>query len=45
MELKDKTRLTIIFEGKRIFEEYDVTIKGIEQDDNRTLKLFVDKQK
>ena len=44
MEDRKETRLTLVYNGKRIFEEFDVKIVEDIQDDNRTLKLFVDKK-
>ena len=44
-KMKKPTRLTIIYNGKRIFEKYDVKIEEVKQDDNQTLKLIVEDKK
>jgi len=39
--IRKENRLTIVSEGKRILELYDVEITEVIQDEGRTLKLFL----
>ena len=43
MEKRKETRLTVVMDGRRLMEYFDVEIEEDIQDEGRTIKLFLKK--
>ena len=43
MEKRKETRLTVVMDGRRLLEFFDIEIEESIQDEGRTIKLFLKK--